>query len=66
MKFSNLKLTTPYLDLKPVFYEKVDPTPLDKPFLISTSQSAAKLLGVDEDLALDIELINIVIREEGK
>ncbi len=60
MKFSNLKLTTPYLDLKPVFYEKVDPTPLDKPFLISTSQSAAKLLGVDEDLALDIELINIV------
>ena len=60
MKFSNLKLTTPYLNLKPVFYEKVDPTPLDKPFIISTSQSAAKLLGVDEDLALDVELLNIV------
>lgn len=60
MKFSNLKLTTPYLNLKPVFYNKVDPTPLDKPFLISTSHSAAKLLEVDEDLALDIELINIV------
>ena len=60
MKFSNLKLTTPYLDLKPIFYEKVDPTPLDKPFVISTSQDAAKLLGVDEDLALDDELINIV------
>ncbi len=60
MKFSNLKLTTPYLSHKPVFYEKVDPTPLDKPFLISTSQSAAKLLGVDEDLALDVELIDIV------
>lgn len=60
MKFSNLKLTTPYLNLAPTFYEKVEPTPLDKPFLISTSQSAAKLLGVDEDLALDEALINIV------
>ena len=60
MKFSNLTLTTPYLNLTPVFYHKVDPTPLDKPFLISTSESAAKLLGVDEDLALDVELINIV------
>lgn len=60
MKFSNLKLTTPYLNLKPVFYEKVDPTPLDKPFIISTSQSAAKLLGIDEDLALDARLLNII------
>jgi len=60
MKFSNLTLTTPYLNHKPVFYEKVDPTPLEKPFIISTSQSAAELLGVDEDLALDEELINIV------
>jgi uncharacterized protein YdiU (UPF0061 family) len=60
MKFSNLKLTTPYLDLKPVFYHKIDPTPLEKPFLISTSQSAAKLLGVNEDLALDEALIHIV------
>jgi len=63
MKFSNLKLTTPYLNLKPVFYDKVDPTPLDKPFLISVSQSAAQLLGVDEDLALDAELVNIVNAE---
>ena len=60
MKFSNLKLTTPYLNLKPVFYERVDPTPLDNAFLISASQSAAKLLGIDKDLALDEELINIV------
>ena len=60
MKFSNLKLTTPYLNLKPVFYDKVDPTPLNKPFLISASQSAAKLLGLDEDLALDEELLDIV------
>jgi len=60
MKFSNLKLTTPYLNLESNFYEKVDPTPLHKPFVISTSQSAARLLGVDEDVALDEELLNIV------
>jgi len=60
MKFSNLTLKTPYLNLKPIFYEKVDPTPLKNPFLISTSQSAAKLLGIDEDLTLDEELLNIV------
>ncbi|NOR55142.1 MAG: YdiU family protein [Sulfurovum sp.] len=60
MKFSNLKLTTPYLKLAPLFYEKVEPTPLHKPFIISTSQSAATLLGVDEDLALDEVLLAIV------
>jgi len=60
MKFSNLKLTTPYLENDAMFYTQVEPTPLHKPFLISTSQSAAKLLEVDEDLNLDEELINIV------
>jgi len=60
MKFSNLKLTAPYLELSPIFYEKVDSSPLEKPFLISTSQSAATLLGINEDLNLDEELINII------
>lgn len=60
MKFSNLKLTTPYLENASIFYTKVDPTPLHKPFLISASQEAGKLLGVDEDLMLDESLINIV------
>ena len=60
MKFSNLTLTTPYLDLSPTFYSKVDPTPLHKPFVVSTSQDAAKLLGVDEDLTLDDALLDIV------
>ena len=60
MKFSDLKLSTPYLNLKPAFYDRVDPTPLHKPFLISTSYSAAELLGVDEDMALDSKLLDIV------
>jgi len=60
MKFSNLILSTPYLNLHPTFYQKVEPAPLDKPFIISSSQSAAKLLGVDKDLALDDALLDIV------
>ena len=60
MKFSDLSLTTPYLNLKPSFYEKVAPTPLHKPFVVSTSQDAAKLLGIDEDLTLDDTLLSIV------
>ena len=60
MKFSNLKLTTPYLELDSIFYDEVEPTPLNKPFLISVSNEAAKLLGVDEDLNLDEQLLSIV------
>lgn len=60
MKFSNLILTTPYLENSPIFYQKVEPTPLQNPFLISASQDAAKLLGVDENLTLDERLVSIV------
>ena len=60
MKFSQLKLTSPYLKLEPLSFDKVDPTPLDKPFLISVSPDAAKLLGVDENLWEDEKLVEIV------
>ena len=60
MKFSNLNLTTPYMELDPLFYDAVDPTPLKNPFLISASEDAAKLLGVDEDLFDDDKLIEIL------
>lgn len=60
MKFSQLKLTTPYLKLDPLFFDEVEPTPLAKPFLISASLDAAKLLGVDEDLLDDEVLIDII------
>jgi len=60
MKFSDLKLTTPYLNLDSLFYDEVEPTPLDKPFLISASKDAAKLLGVHKDMNVDEKLIDIV------
>jgi uncharacterized protein YdiU (UPF0061 family) len=64
MKFSNLKLQTPYLTLPTLFFNRVSPTPLVNPFLISVSQSAAELLGVDENLILDEKLLNIVNGKE--
>ncbi len=60
MKFSSLKLTTPYLELPALFFDRVSPTPLHKPFLISASNDAGKLLGVDENLSLDEGLIDIL------
>ena len=60
MKFLNLKLTTPYLELDPLFYDKVEPTPLAKPYLISVSQNAAKLLGVKDDDLRDELLVKVV------
>lgn len=60
MKFSDLQLETPYLGLESIFYDEVDPTPLHKPFLISTSNEAGKLLGIDEDLFEDEKLVHIV------
>jgi uncharacterized protein YdiU (UPF0061 family) len=60
MKFSNLKLTTPYLSLPPLFYQEVNPTPLTKPFLIAASQEAGKLLGVDASLYEDENLVALL------
>ena len=60
MKFSDLKLTTPYLELEPLFFDEVEPSPLAEPFVISVSNDAAKLLGVDEDLKLDEKLLEVV------
>ncbi|WP_366755928.1 protein adenylyltransferase SelO [Sulfurimonas sp.] len=60
MKLSQLKLTTPYRELDPIFFDEVEPTPLKKPFLISASKDAAKLLGVDEDITKDENLVNIL------
>ncbi|WP_415396812.1 protein adenylyltransferase SelO [Sulfurimonas sp. CS5] len=60
MKLSQLKLTTPYRELDSIFFDEVEPTPLKNPFLISASKDAAKLLGVDEDITKDENLVDIV------
>jgi len=65
MKFSDLKLTTPYLELDALFYDKVEPTPLVKPFLIAVSQDAAELLDIEEDLTQDVTLVQILNDEKN-
>ncbi|MDP3464446.1 MAG: YdiU family protein [Sulfuricurvum sp.] len=47
MKLQNLTLTTPYLNLDPIFYHEVHPTPLKNPTLVSLNTDAANLMGLD-------------------
>ena len=60
MKFSDIKLTTPYLELDDIFFDKAQPAPLRRAFLIAASNDAAKLLDIDEDLYQDEKLLSIV------
>jgi len=60
MKFSDLNLTTPYLELDSLFFDIVEPTPLKNPFLISTNQKAAELLGISKNLLDDESLVEIL------
>lgn len=60
MKLNNLTLTTPYLDLDPIFYHEVHPTPLHKPYLVSFNLKAAKLLGIDPSALDNDELIKLL------
>ena len=49
MKLSELKLECDYLELENNFYQIVNPTPLEKPHLISLNKTAANLIDVDEN-----------------
>jgi len=62
MKFSDLILTRPYLNLSPIFYDKVEVTALADAVLISSSKSAGNLLGIDKDL--DETIVDIVNGKE--
>lgn len=68
MKLTDLTLTTPYLDLDPIFYDKVSPTPLHRPKFISLNPSGAELLGLKPDLLTPDEvngLLNGTLILEG-
>ena len=47
MKLEEIKLTNPYLKLPELCYERVDPQPLNKAFLIHSNQLLADTLGID-------------------
>lgn len=68
MKLLNLTLTTPYLDLDPIFYHEVTPTPLKNPTLVSLNKDALTLLGLNPDNPNNKELeslLNGTMRLEG-
>lgn len=56
MKLHDLTLQTPYLELDPIFYHEVHPTPLKNPHLVSCNLEAAKLLGIDPESMTSDEL----------
>jgi len=56
MKLLDLTLQTPYLELDPIFYHEVHPTPLKNPRLVSLNKDAAKLLGLNPETLRPDEL----------
>lgn len=61
MKLTQLRLESDYLSLDPLFYDKVPPTPLRSPYLISVNPEAAELIGLDSeelDEALLVQWLN--------
>jgi len=68
MKLNEIKLTNPYLKLNEECYDKVEPTPLHKPYLIHVNKDVAKILEIDEH-ALESEnflsLLNGTYKPKG-
>lgn len=67
MKLTELTLKTPYLDLDPIFYHEVSPSPLRNPHLVSFNPDAAHLLELspDQDSAQIVQLLNGTLLLEG-
>jgi len=68
MTIDDMTLTNSYLSLDEEFYTLTDPIPLDNPYLISFSDSAAKLINLDissSDNSNFIELLNGTLIPKG-
>ena len=66
MKLKNIKLTNPYLELPSLCYDRVDPTPLQKPFFIHANQEVADMLGIDiSDREVLTQFVNGDLKLEG-
>ncbi|CAA6813763.1 MAG: Selenoprotein O and cysteine-containing homologs [uncultured Sulfurovum sp.] len=66
MKLQDLKLTNPYLILPKLCYNRVDPAPLNNPFLIHTNEDLAKSLGIDiSDEEALTKFVNGELKLEG-
>jgi uncharacterized protein YdiU (UPF0061 family) len=64
MKLQEMNLNTSYLELDSIFYDRVNPTPLHKPYLISSNPEAAKLIGLDAEETQTEKFIDFVNGKE--
>jgi len=60
MNFDNMILQTPYLSLDEEFYKLTEPIPLEEPYLISYSSSAAKLIDLDNNNFNDSKFVALL------
>ncbi len=66
MKLTDIKLTNPYLKLPELCYDRVDPAPLTKPFLIHANSAVAKMLNIDISDEKELtEFVNGELKLEG-
>jgi len=68
MKLNEIKLTNPYLNLPEECYTRVQPTPLEKTFLIHANEEVANSLDIDiEELYSDafVEFVNGALELQG-
>jgi len=60
MKLRDIKLTNPYLKLPELCYDRVEPTPLKKPFLIHSNEELAISLGIDIDELYSDDFLSLI------
>jgi len=66
MQLTQLKLNNPYLDLPKLCYDRVNPSPLTKPFLIHANRDVAEMLSLDiSDYNELTKLVNGELKLEG-
>jgi len=67
MTLDALRLESPYLELEESFYEARKVTPLDSPYLISVSEDALKLLGLEDEVSEEalVAVMNGELRLKG-
>ena len=68
MKLNEIKLTNPYLTLPQECYTRIEPSPLNKSFLIHANATVAKMLNINKDeLSTEnfVKLLNGEFKAEG-
>ncbi len=69
MKLKEIKLANPYLDLPEECYDRVEPTPLKRPYLIHVNEEVASILDIDsQELKTEnfVQFVNGELRLQGE